>query len=140
VEAEEHNGFTQQQVSRRRKAPDDHETFLNQIVLVVCRRAGVVPPEIQPATLTRDNEWYTAPRYIELARRMMGGIDVDPASHGFSQQWIKAATFYTPAEDGLAQEWRGQVWLARPQAGQESRVSWISSWLSATPDAATRRS
>jgi hypothetical protein len=34
------------------------------------------------ASFSGDNERYTLPRYIELAREVMGGIDCDPASNG----------------------------------------------------------
>ena len=61
-----------------------------------------------------DNEWYTPPDIIEAARRVLGDIDLDPASHVLAQTWIKAKTFYTVADNGLERPWRGRVWLNPP--------------------------
>jgi hypothetical protein len=61
-----------------------------------------------------DNEWYTAKVYIEAARRVLGTIDIDPASCEFAQRRVKAAKFFTKEDDGLAQQWNGNVWLNPP--------------------------
>jgi hypothetical protein len=59
-------------------------------------------------------EWYTPKRYIDLARAVLGGIDLDPASTREAQQTVQAKRFYTKAVDGLKQEWFGRVWLNAP--------------------------
>ncbi|MBD2038246.1 hypothetical protein H6F76_25160 [Leptolyngbya sp. FACHB-321] len=60
------------------------------------------------------NEWYTLPFWVDKARALMGGIDVDPASSVEAQSWIQAQTYYTQAENGLQQSWFGRLWLNPP--------------------------
>lgn len=61
-----------------------------------------------------ENEWYTPSVYIEAARATMGSIDLDPASCDVAQKTVKAAEFFTIADDGLSREWFGNVWLNPP--------------------------
>lgn len=63
---------------------------------------------------TGNNEWYTPKEYTDLARKVMGNLDVDPASNVEAQEWIKATKFYTSENDGLVQHWIGSVWLNPP--------------------------
>ncbi|MBZ0296794.1 MAG: hypothetical protein K8L99_29810 [Anaerolineae bacterium] len=65
-------------------------------------------------TSSASDEWYTPPEYVALAREVMGGIDLDPASNTYAQQWIRARQYFTYAEDGLSLRWRGRVWLNPP--------------------------
>lgn len=67
------------------------------------------------ATIKSDSdEWYTPPLYVEAARRVMGSIDLDPASCALANSVVRAAELYTSAEDGLRYSWRGNVWLNPP--------------------------
>ena len=63
-----------------------------------------------------NNEWYTPADYIALAREVMGDIDTDPATSAVANQTVRAKTFFTADDNGLAQEWSGRVWMNPPYA------------------------
>lgn len=60
------------------------------------------------------DEHYTPSGYIELARSVMGSIDIDPASSEIAQRWVKAEIFYTIKDNGLDKTWNGNLWLNPP--------------------------
>jgi phage N-6-adenine-methyltransferase len=66
------------------------------------------------ASLTGNDHWYTPSEHIERARRVLGRIYLDPASSAIAQRRVRADNFFTEADDGLAQEWHGRVWLNPP--------------------------
>ncbi len=59
-------------------------------------------------------ECYTPFEYVESARKVMGGIDLDPASSPKANETIKAKKYYTLDDDGLSREWSGKIWLNPP--------------------------
>ena len=61
-----------------------------------------------------NNEWYTPPDIIERARRAMGGIDLDPASSDVAQRTVQAGRYRTAEDNGLACEWKGNIFLNPP--------------------------
>ena len=60
------------------------------------------------------NECYTPRRFIELARKVMGTIDLDPASTELANETVKARNYFDIYDDGLRQKWYGNVWLNPP--------------------------
>lgn len=60
------------------------------------------------------DEWYTPDEYLESARKVLGKIDLDPASTSVAQEIIQAKKFYTKDDDGLTKRWFGTVWLNPP--------------------------
>lgn len=63
-----------------------------------------------------ENEWYTPPEIIEAARSVMGSIDTDPATSEVANRVVKAERWFTKDDDGLRQDWTGNVWLNPPYA------------------------
>lgn len=73
---------------------------------------------------SESNEWYTPPEWIELAREVMDGIDVDPASCEAAQKNVKAKVFYTQEDDGFNKDWTGKLWL-NPPYGAKSKTKGV---------------
>lgn len=65
---------------------------------------------------TGENEWYTPGQHIELARQVLGTIELDPASSHVANQTVKAERFFSQETNGLEKEWAGNVWLNPPYA------------------------
>ena len=59
-------------------------------------------------------EWYTPEFYIEKVRRVLGTIDLDPASNSFAQDIVKAKKYFHADDCGLKHSWRGSVFLNPP--------------------------
>ena len=66
------------------------------------------------ANSTGENEWYTPANHIEIARQVLGEIDLDPASNAEANKIVKAKKYFSEEDDGLSKEWSGRVWLNPP--------------------------
>src|SRR5207247_5573395 len=63
------------------------------------------------------DEWYTPSDIIECARRVLGEIDLDPASCPRANRTVKAAHYYSRQQNGLNLPWFGRVWMNPPYGG-----------------------
>ncbi len=115
-------GFTKMQWQRRKKIlrvpVDEINLYIDD-----CIEKSVEPTTYGAIKFFQDphvsensheNEWYTPPKILHAARQAMGSIDTDPASCEAANKMVKAETYYDMDDDGLTQQWSGNVWLNPP--------------------------
>ena len=78
-----------------------------------CRQRGHRAPRDRPRPVDSDS-WQTPGYILEAVRVALGGIDLDPASSATANVAVRAARYYSRAEDGAALPWAGAVWLNPP--------------------------
>ena len=67
-----------------------------------------------------EGDYYTPDSLTAAARTVMGGIDLDPASCALANKGdhahagVRAAKYFTIAENGLTLQWNGRIWLNPP--------------------------
>jgi len=89
--------------------------YQHNIMIALARPDNIIPMPQRPFVRTSlSNEWLTPSCYVDAARKVLGCIDLDPASSEIANQTVKAARYYTKEENGLAKAWHGRVWLNPP--------------------------
>jgi hypothetical protein len=63
---------------------------------------------------SKTSEHFTPPAVVEAARRVLGGIDLDPASCAEANATVGAFQFFASPADGLLKRWSGRVFLNPP--------------------------
>lgn len=59
-------------------------------------------------------EWYTPQHVLERTIALLGAIGLDPCSNSHDTPNVPAERHFTEADDGLAQQWKGTVYLNPP--------------------------
>lgn len=79
-DAEALTGISQPQVSRWRKRLSDRDTYRTYLYGHAWRKAMMEAQDNHRAQGTGENEWYTPDTYLDMARGVLGGIDLERAS------------------------------------------------------------
>lgn len=114
-DAERLTGFDKVRVSRIRKRLKDPDVYRQQLFGAAWKKA--FPEDVDHnhrAQGTGENEWYTPSKYVEMARQVMGEIDLDPATSDTANLVVRAEKIYTAKDNGLNQKWHGRVWMNPP--------------------------
>lgn len=128
TEVIEQAGFTPMQISRfealaahpeiveqaKAEAREKEEVVSRTQVLNLIKEQNTEEHKPHVTNNSGNNEWYTPSKYIELAREVLGVIDLDPASCEHANKTVKAVTYFNIDDDGLSQEWNGKVWMNPP--------------------------
>lgn len=69
------------------------------------------PPKNVVQHSSATNEHYSPPLIVEPARRLMGGIDLDPASCEQANKVVQAHAIFTEEQDGLRFYWAREKYL-----------------------------
>lgn len=72
----------------------------------------------------RSDDWYTPSVYVEAARRVLGGIELDPCSSAHANLTIKAKRYFTESDDAFTKTWEAKtLWLNPPYSGKLCRAA-----------------
>lgn len=61
-----------------------------------------------------DCEHYTPEELMLLTHRVLGHIDLDPASNELANEVVRAKSYFTKHDNGLSKPWFGKVWMNHP--------------------------
>jgi DNA N-6-adenine-methyltransferase (Dam) len=112
-QAEKLTGMKQQRVSDLGKWLNKPDDTYRRHLLGAAYRAAMLDDEHNHHA--QGDEWFTPVEIIERVRTFFGGrIDCDPATTKRAQETIRATTFFTVDDDGLAHNWFGRTFLNGP--------------------------
>jgi len=84
---------------------------INQLAYIGAKPTSKVDPDRDSAS------WFTPSIYTELAKEVMGSIDLDPFSSKDANKHVNAKRFFTIKDDAFKQEWfqdQGRVFMNPP--------------------------
>ena len=120
--AKELTGIGKVQKMRMMHRLKDPDKYRRDLIHVGNIAAQLADPDNFRSEGTGNNEWYTPKKYNDLARAVLGKIDLDPASSARAQKTVKAKEFFSfksPDDNGLTKPWHGRVWLNPPYSPKE---------------------
>lgn len=80
-------------------------------------------------TASASNEWYTPDDpYMVTVRKMLGGIDLDPASCEIANRVVRAERIFTIETNGLLSPWRAATVFMNPPYGMSGSLRLDGTW------------
>jgi hypothetical protein len=109
-------------------APNGKVTAAHVATMVEEHKNGGPKMSMEVHYSSESPEWYTPPHIVSCVLATFGAIDLDPCSNSLTAPVIPAAAYYTTAENGLAQPWRGRVYMNPPYG--RVIAEWVAKLLS----------
>lgn len=119
-------GVTQVQVSRWRgklQDEDSRDKYRLSLLGPVYRKVFGITHGTQGSGM---DEWYTPEKYIESARKVLDGIELDPASSDVAQETVQADRYFTIADNALQKSWKARSVFMNPPYSTEKVFDFIS--------------
>ncbi len=115
-------GIGKGEASRYRKLAKLSRAQLAEYIADVQRRSERITAtgaiaSVSHAERYKSDEWYTPRQYVDAARDVLGGIDLDIASCAKAQETVRAKKYFSETESALADQnakWPGRVWFQPP--------------------------
>lgn len=76
----------------------------------------------------KNPDWGSPPWLVGAARKVMGGIALDPASTPEQNKIVGAEAYYTKEDDGLSKDWSGRNVYLNPPGGRIGKHSGPVVW------------
>lgn len=67
---------------------------------------------------SESEEWYSPHEFVDAARKVLGSIELDPASCAKANEVVKAERYYAKEDDGLIQPWVARTLWCNPPYGR----------------------
>ena len=109
--------------------PDEQEVKISRAKQKQRAALDGVGAHVFGAIGSGENEWHTPPEYLALARDVLGGIDLDPASSAAAQRTVGARRFFTKEDDALTRPWHGRLFLNPPYERSHGSVVFVTKLL-----------
>lgn len=78
-------------------------------------RLAYVGSQVRGVIDADNDDWYTPAEWIEAARYILYGIDLDPFSSELANQRVRANKYFTQEDDAFSQAWEAKtVWMNPP--------------------------
>lgn len=68
----------------------------------------------QALTSSASNDWHTPPEIMDLVRKVLGSIELDPASCTEANATVQAERFFSIKDDGLSKPWIAKTIFLNP--------------------------
>lgn len=79
------------------------------------KRLSYVGSSVRRATDSDNDDWYTPTEWIDFARKVMYGIELDPFSSEMANERVRATKIYTQQNSAFYNNWKAKsVWMNPP--------------------------